>query len=68
VVIYMAAATFGRSEFSHSTTTRRFLRNCQQSLRTVYIVAVAFRDVAQQYEAIQYHLDHDNPNPATFVA
>jgi hypothetical protein len=64
----MATATFGRSDFSHSTTTRKFLRSCQESLRTVYIVEVAFRDLVQQYEAIQYHLDQDNPIPATFVA
>jgi hypothetical protein len=32
----------------------------------VYIVAVAFRDLVQQYEAVQCRLDHDNP--ATVVA
>jgi hypothetical protein len=51
---------------THSTTTRKFLRSSQCSLRMVYIVAVAFRDLVQQYEAVQYRLDHDNP--ATVVA
>jgi hypothetical protein len=50
----------------HPATTRKFLHSCQYSLRTVYIVAVAFRDIVQQYEAVQYRLYHDNP--ATLVA
>jgi hypothetical protein len=51
---------------THSATTKKFLRSCQYSLRMVYIVAVAFRDLVQQYGAVQYRLDHDNL--ATVVA
>jgi hypothetical protein len=51
---------------AHSTTTRKFLRSCQYSQRMVYIVAVAFRDLVQQYQAVQYCIDHDNP--ATVVS
>lgn len=46
---------------THSTTTRKFLRSCPYSLRMVYIVALAFRDLVQQYEAVQYRQDRENP-------
>jgi hypothetical protein len=59
VLTYCVAVT-------HSATTKTFLRSCQYSLRMVYIVAVAFRDLVQQYGAVQYRLDHDNL--ATVVA
>jgi hypothetical protein len=44
------------------TPSRQWVaHSCPCSLRMVYLVAVAFRKLVQQYEAVQYRLDHENP-------